>query len=159
MDTIPRKLFVFSVCAFVLLFGLAQQSAYGQQNVEDVPTLEELKQGAVDLKRSFLTATREERLTLAQETQQMLSRFDARIAALRQNIDQRQDDMTSAARRYSEELLDKLAEQRADVMEWLENIETSSAREWDHTVYNFNTAYDAFFESWEDVESHFGLEQ
>ncbi len=127
-----------------------------------MPRMGDLQQEAIDLKRDVLTATREDRAMLAEEADRVLVRFDRRITALREDIDERQDEMSEAATRYADELMSTLREQRDVVQQRLERLgespDNDSANAWDRTVYNFSSAYDSFVESWGNVEANFPMD-
>jgi len=149
----------------VIVLTLGATQTLQAQDDNNLPGINELQQDAIGLKQMVLTATRDERderAELAAEAERVLDRFDRRIAALRQDILSRQEEMSTAAARYSDNLLASLREQREDVQRRLDRLGTEvgsgAANAWDHAIYNFSTAYDAFIESWEDVEANFPME-
>ena len=144
-----------------LLLGSAE-TVRAQDDDASLPGINELQQEAIDLKQMVLTTTQDERDALTAEADRVLSRFDRRVAALREDIDARQEEMSAAAARYADNLLATLRDQRNDVERRLESLNSDvgngAANAWDHAVYNFSTAYDSFIESWEDVEANFPMD-
>jgi|GEM_PF-5053695 len=147
---------------FVFFFlPLVSTGIQGQENgaTQTVPELRELRQQAMGLEQAILIAPEEEREMVAEQAEQLLASFDRRIEALTEDLARRQDEMNSAARRYSSELMQALGNQRQDVSQWLTQLRSNESETWDHIVYNFTRAYESFYETFEDVESSFGLSE
>ncbi len=136
---------------------LAQNESANNVAADNVPMLTELEQEAMELRQSILTATEDERAAIAEQASEVMSKFDRRIDALGDNISEQRADMSAAAKEYSDELMTSLQDQREDVSEWMGELRAGTSDTWDHVVYQFSSAYDAFYESWEDVESNFGM--
>lgn len=132
------------------------QNARETSSSDDTPMLQELEQDAMELRQSILTATEDERAVVADQANEVMQKFDRRISALSANISEQSEDMSTAAQEYSQELMVSLRAQREDVSEWMGDLRDSGSETWDHVVYQFSSAYDAFYESWEDVEANFG---
>ena len=118
--------------------------------------LQELEQDAMELRQAILTATEDERAAVAEQASEVMTKFDRRISTLSAEINEQSDEMSAAAQEYSEELMVSLRSQREDVANWMGDLRDSGSETWDHVVYQFSNAYDAFYESWEDVEASFG---
>lgn len=148
---------------WVALSGGMIEVLYAQDlQSASLPSMNDLRQEAVQLRQSVLTNTSDEREMLAAEARLVLDRFDKRITALRENIDDSKEGMNAPAARYADELLTALREQRGNVQQSLRRLDDSlgdnSANAWDRALYKFSSAYDSFIEIWEDVESNFPLE-
>lgn len=48
-----------------------------------------------------------------------------------------------------------LARERARLVEETAKLESDTTEAWDHLIYRFSTTYDAFYETWEDIEDQF----
>lgn len=154
---------LFSLATVITLTTTAQaQEAQEAQDTrvtnspDDTSMLQELEQDAMELRQTILTATEDERAAVAEQASEVMTKFDRRISTLSAEINAQSDEMSAAAQEYSEELMVSLRSQREDVANWMGDLRDSGSETWDHVVYQFSNAYDAFYESWEDVEASFG---
>jgi tellurite resistance protein len=139
---------------------LASPSGWTQAERDNaMPAFADMQQQAMELKQSVLTYSEQQRQDLIAETRATLNNFDRRIDNLQQSIDARSEDMSAAAERYADELLNNLMRQRQDLAQWFSNLRRDGNQAWDDVIYGFSSAYDDFYESWEDLEAQFGHEQ
>lgn len=165
-DRIP--LLTLAIAALLLFSAgvpaLAQDQEIQEQTVvtgeeeESVPALEDLRQQAMRLKQELLTATQDERTELSAEADQLLEKFDRRIAALEDQFAESREDMTETAQQYSLELMAVLTKRRDELQNWIAEFRENSEEAWDHLVYRLSSAYNSFYESWQDVEANLELE-
>ncbi len=151
---------LFSLATVITLTTTAQaqeaQDTRVTNSPDDTSMLQELEQDAMELRQAILTATEDERAAVAEQASEVMTKFDRRISTLSAEINEQSDEMSAAAQEYSEELMVSLRSQREDVANWMGDLRDSGSETWDHVVYQFSNAYDAFYESWEDVEASFG---
>jgi len=151
---------LFSLATVITLTTTAQAQEAQDNRVtnspDDTSMLQELEQDAMELRQAILTATEDERAAVAEQASEVMTKFDRRISTLSAEINEQSDEMSAAAQEYSEELMVSLRSQREDVANWMGDLRDSGSETWDHVVYQFSNAYDAFYESWEDVEASFG---
>ncbi len=151
----------YSLAATLMLAALlASPSGWTQAESDNAMlAFSDMQQQAMELKQSVLTYSEQQRQELIAETRATLNNFDRRIDNLQQSIDARSEDMSAAAERYADELLNNLMRQRQDLAQWFSNLRQDSNQAWDDVIYGFSSAYDDFYESWEDLEAQFGREQ
>lgn len=129
-----------------------------QEQDNESLALENVKQQAMELKQSVLTATETQRQALVNETEAALDNFDARIERLETNIADNSDDMSASAEEYANEMMGTLTRQRNELGQWFNSLQTDSEAAWDEVIYGFSRAYDEFYDSWQDLEAQFGAE-
>lgn len=144
--------------AAILSLAMGALAVAQESDTQTVPGLDELRQESMLLKQDILTANADERQAVSNKAQQLMRKFDRRIEALQDTMSERGEAMSESARRYSNELIAAMGERRAKVGDWIDDIRGNTEETWDHIAYRFSRAYDAFYESWEDVESNLGLE-
>lgn len=151
----------YSLAATLMLAALlASPSGWTQAEKDNaMPAFSDMQQQAMELKQSVLTYSEQQRQELIAETRTTLNSFDRRIDNLQQSIDARSEDMSAAAERYADDLLNNLMRQRQDLAQWFSSLRQDTNQAWDDVIYGFSSAYDDFYESWEDLEAQFGREQ
>jgi TolA-binding protein len=151
----------YSLAATMMLAALlAAPVSWAQADRDDsLPAFSDVQQQAMELKQSVLTYSQQQRQDLIAETRSALNNFDRRIDNLRHSIDARSEDMSAAAERYADNMLNNLERQRQDLAQWFSSLRQDSDQAWDDVIYGFSSAYDEFYESWEDLEAQFGRDQ
>lgn len=143
---------------FTAMLALISGGAVAQDNSgnTNMPDFRQVQKQAMELKQSMLTYGENQRQQLLSETESALASFDQRIDRLQATIDAREQDMSRAAQRYTDNLMNTLERQRVEFGNWLSNLRTESDTAWDQVMYGFSEAYDQFYNSWENLESEFG---
>lgn len=149
---------VRGLITLVLSLLVASFPAQGQtaETSESLPDFAHVEQQAMELKQSMLTYSENKRQDLIAETQAVLEKFDQRIGSLQSSIAANEAEMSSAARRYADNMLDTLGRQRSHFNDRLKALESDSRETWDHLMYEFSTAFDEFYNYWEKLELEFG---
>lgn len=129
-----------------------------QEQDNETLDLEHVKQQAMELKQSVLTATETQRQALVKEAEAALANFDARIERLENNITENSEDMSASAKEYANEMMSTLTRQRDELGQWFNSLQVESEKAWDEVIYGFSRAYDEFYDSWQDLEGQFGAE-
>lgn len=139
------------VLALTSVNTLAQTDATG----EELPDFADVQRQAIALKQSVLTYGESQRQELIDETEAALENFDRRIDSLESTITARENDMSRAAERYAQSMLDTLGRQRSRFNDWVTALQSDSRGGWDEVMHGFSSAYDDFYNSWEDLEAQF----
>lgn len=127
-----------------------------QQDMVELPTFAEVEQQAMELKQSVLTYSEEQRDALVSETESALTSFDRRIENLEENIAENGEEMSAAAKRYADNMMATLERQREELASWFASLKQDGNEAWDDVIYGFSSAYDEFYDSWENLEAQFG---
>lgn len=155
--TVNKKVKKSVLSCLCLLGLLAASTVWGQaEEPESVPDFGHIEQQAMELKQSVLTYSEEQRQALVSETQAALQSFDRRIDRLEGRIAERSDEMSAAAKRYADDMMNNLEHEREQLSKWFTTLREDSDETWDHIIYGFSNAYDNFYDSWENLEAQFG---
>lgn len=130
------------------------QEANPNEEQTALPTYASLREESRVFKQEVLTATRSERRLLADAATRLMAQFDLRIERLQDKLDSQKADMSENARRYSEDLMATMQESRMKLEDRLPMLRADAGEDWDHSLYQFSKAYEAFAEAWSDVESN-----
>ena len=136
--------------------SVAAQNDSGNSTSADMPDFEHMQKQAMELKQSVLTYGANQRQQLLNETEVALENFDQRIAELETTIAAREDELSRAAQRYANNLLETLQRQRNEFDDWITNLRTHSDTTWDVMMQGYSSAFDQFYNAWETLESEFG---
>ncbi|MDA0688134.1 MAG: hypothetical protein O2948_05760 [Proteobacteria bacterium] len=149
------KLVILAVCVAGALQPLnAQESEFNSRQEAVQP--DDLRQQALMLKQNLLTATEDEREVIAQEFEHIVTSFDRRITRVQSDLQQYGDELLPNARQYADSLLEVLEREREDLLVGIDRVSQKTGQEWDQAVEQLASSYDAFYETWDDVEAQFG---
>lgn len=136
--------------------GVAAQNNSVNSTSTAMPDFEHMQKQAMELKQSVLTYGANQRQQLLNETEVALENFDQRIAELETAIAAREDELSRAAQRYANNLLETLQRQRNEFGDWVTNLRTHSDTTWDVMMQGYSSAFDQFYNARETLESEFG---
>lgn len=141
--------------ASALLLAMVMPLAPGHAVADDGDATEEsLRQEMQNLDQALTDATGEQRDQLMTDIENVLGAIDARIATLESRL---QEDWTTAdklARAQAQTAVASLRRERAQVTEWYQRMQDSTASTWESMKESFDDAYDKLSEAWQSAEQN-----
>ncbi len=130
--------------SFLLLLGLllAGTLSFASQHGQDQTTAADVKKEAAQTYQAFKNYTLDQRDEAMNVAKEKLQELDANISEAERNLDQRWQQMNSAAREKSRQTLDRLRKERQQVAEWYGGMRHSSIAAWEEVKMGFADSYD-----------------
>lgn len=153
------RLALVSVLALlvVTLSGCNNQDSTDQQSSIDKKStsIEQVERETRDFLQTIADYSVDKKDAAIEDANQALDRLDQRIDELQSKLDDNLDSMTANARQQARERMQSLRQQRKQLAEWYEKMQSSTADSWQHIKQGFTEAYTTLQRASEKAEEEF----
>ena len=150
----PGVLLILVGC-FLLPASALQAETAPEGKVSPGEVKQELRDAA-DAIRRYAADQRQEALKKAEE---LLNDLDRRIEETETQLDEKWDQMSTAARERAKETLKALRQSRTELAEWYGGLKHSSDGAWEQMKKGFSDAYTDLGEAWQKARKEFEREE